>query len=108
MNLYGLEGGLELLKLAFDLGASLTSGPAPCVSLGRGSSITLVLVARFSWEPALWVSPCISLSAGDRFCKGRSDSLEFVAGLAWVAADSLGFGGSSYVNVRNEVKRRNK
>lgn len=54
------------------------------------------------------MSPCISLSAGDGFSKGRSDALEFVAGLTWAAAESVGFGGSSYVNVRNEVKRGNK
>lgn len=83
----------------------MTRQPAPWVSPGRGSSITLVLGARFASEPAPWMSSGISLGAGDGFGKGCSDALEFVTGLAWAAAESLGFSGRGYINVRNEARR---
>lgn len=102
MNLDGLEGSLEFLKLALGLGASLTRHPAPWVSPGRGPSITLVLGAPLALEPAPWTSPGISFSTGAGFGKGRSDTFEFVTGLAWPAAESLGFGGSGYINVKIE------
>lgn len=94
-GLHGLENTLELLKIALDKSASLTREPAPWVSR---ISITLGLEASLTWEPAPWVSPRMSL--GDGFGKGCGDALDFVTGLTWAVAESLEFGGSSYINVR--------
>lgn len=100
MDLDGLKGNLQFLKLALGLRASLVRELAPCI----GYSITLVLDARLTWEVAP-SSPSFSLSAGDGFGKSRGDALEFVTGLARAVAESLGFGGSGYINVSNGVRR---
>lgn len=92
MDLDGLKGNLEFLKLALGLRASLAREPAPCIRY----SITLVLDARLTWEVAP-SSPSISLSAGD--------ALEFVTGLTRAVAESLGFGRSGYINVSNGVRK---
>lgn len=101
MDLDGLKNKLELLKLALGIRASLTRESAPCQ--GICCSITLVLKAPLTWEPAPRASPRISLSAGDGSGKGRGKALEFVAGLTWAVAESLDFGGSNYINVRNGI-----
>lgn len=122
MDLDGLRNNLEQLKLALGIRASLTKEPAPCQIIC--CSITLVLMAKLTREPAPWQSICcsitlvlkamltwepaprasrISLSAGDGSGKGRGEALEFVAGLTWAVAESLEFGGSNYMNVRNGI-----
>lgn len=99
MDLHGLKNNLELIKLALELRACLTREPAPWQRIG--CSITLGLKARLTWEKAPWASPRISLSAGNGFGKGRGEALDFVTGLTWAVAESLDFGGSNYINVRN-------